>query len=582
MIYKGIAVSSGLGVAKCLMLVEPDSNDHIKGNKEEWHSEEQKTKLTEAFTKAVIQLETIKQRAEAKGGVDWIEIIESQIMLVKDPALSKSMSEKIELQHVFASEAVQKTIDEQVSIFESIDDDYLKERIQDVQDIGRRLLNNVLGIEEKDISNLEEDVILAGKLITPSQIASADREKVKGIVTESGGKTSHTAILAKNMEIPAVFGCAGICDSLKDGLLIAVDGSEGTVLTEVTPEREAALRIDINKRESVKTSLKEMAIKPTLTKDGVAVKLFVNIMSPDDVYKALEVGADGVGLYRTEFLFMDRHSAPTEEEQYKAYRQVLEAMGDRPVTIRTMDIGGDKEIAYLNLPKEENPFIGYRAIRICLNDIPLFKTQLRAILRASIHGKALIMYPMISSVEEVRAANAILAEVKEELQEEGAKFDEQIPVGIMIEVPSAAVTADILIKEVDFFSIGTNDLTQYTLAVDRMNEKLNALYNPYQPGVLRLIDKVISTAENAGGAKFSAMCGEFAADPMATLLLLGMGLHEFSVNPSSLLRIKKLISLADMAFAKEVVQKAMELSTAAEIEDYLRKVTSEVMGEYFY
>jgi len=320
--------------------------------------------------------------------------------------------------------------------------------------------------------------------------------------------------------------------------------------------------------------------QPARTRDGHTVELAANIMGPDGAVKAAKLGADGVGLFRTEFLFMDRTSPPSEEEQYEAYSKALKALPGKPVIIRTMDIGGDKEIAYLNLPKEENPFLGYRAIRICLQDKPLFKTQLRAILRAGVHGRALVMYPMIASLEEVRAANQLLQESKDELRAEIQAFDENLQAGIMVEIPSAAVTADLLIDDVAFFSIGSNDLTQYTLAVDRMNENISSLYNHFQPGVLRLIRMVIETANRAGRGKFAGMCGEMASDPLATLLLLGMGMTEFSVNPSALLKIKKIITSVDMEYAREVAEKAMKLSTADEISTYLAEAIPAELREY--
>lgn len=580
MIYKGIAVSPGLILAKCLILEEQEPGTFNRKLACQSDVEPEKAKVNAAIEKVSACLEAVREKAEADGASDSAEVVETHIMLLQDPMLLDAVMCKIEKDLISAPGAVQQTIEEQAALFENMEDPYFKERSQDVRDIGRRLMNTLLGIEEKEISNLKEDTILVSKNITPSQMAAADKKRVKGIISETGGKTSHTAILARNMEIPAVFGCSGISGELDDGVLVALNGSIGTVLTELTSEQETELSAEIEKMSRIRAVLKEMADKPSKTKDGVEISICANIMNPEDLAKVLEVGADGIGLYRTEFLFMDRSSAPTEEEQYSTYKRVLEAMGEKPVIIRTMDIGGDKEIDYLKLPKEENPFIGYRAIRICLNDKELFKIQLRAILRASAHGKAMIMYPMISSVEEIRAANAVLEEAKTELRCKGLKFDESIPVGIMIEVPSAAVTADILIKEADFFSIGTNDLTQYTLAVDRMNEKLSSLYNPYQPGVLRLIKGVIEASKKAGGQKFTGMCGEFAGDPAAAILLLGMGLDEFSVNQSSLLKIRKLISMVDMSFAKEVSEKAMELSTAKEIEEYLHKVTAEVMGEF--
>jgi len=386
--------------------------------------------------------------------------------------------------------------------------------------------------------------------------------------------------LANNMGIPAVLGCPGILDAIGDGELVSVDGDTGNVETQIDSGRLAEINDDIARRKAIKESLNELIDKPARTRDGVLVELAANIMNPEGAAKAAKLGADGIGLYRTEFLFMDRSSAPAEDEQYEAYAKVLKRMQGKPVIIRTLDIGGDKKIAYLNLPKEENPFLGYRAIRICLQEKALFMTQLRAILRAGVHGRALIMYPMIASVEEVRAANQILQEAKESLRTEGLPFDDALQAGIMVEIPSAAVMADLLILEAAFFSIGSNDLTQYTLAVDRMNEKISKLYNHFQPGVLRLIRTVIETANQAGGGKFAGMCGEMASDPVATLLLLGLGLTEFSVNPSALLKIKKIITSVDMAYAREVASKAMQLSTADEIVSYLSAALPKELQDY--
>ena len=587
MVYKGIAVSPGLGLGKCLILKEMVLLSYSQQNPGCMDTEVEKNKVKDGILKAVMQLDSIKAKIEDKGAVDRGEIIEAQIMLLQDPTLLKNINSKIEqgMQSSLDStgicgiEAVQRVIDEQAEMFGNIDDAYLKERAQDVRDIGRRIINAMTGIQEMDLLNLSEGTILVGHNITPSQMASIDRKRVKAIISEVGGRTSHTAILANSMEIPAVFGCSDICMKLSDGMLLSVNGSKGLVETELTLQRLEVLQTEIEKYVKQRAILEDMSQKPTLTLDGKKAELFANIMSPLDVVKVQKAGADGIGLYRTEFLFMDRKSAPGEEEQFQAYRQVVQAMQGKPVIIRTMDIGGDKNVEYLNLPKEENPFIGYRAIRICLNDKALFKTQLRAILRASAYGRTLIMFPMIGSIEELRSAKLILYETKEELNSEGIAFDGSIPVGIMVEVPSAAVMADILIKEADFFSIGTNDLTQYTLAVDRMNENLSGLYNSFQPGVLRLIKNVISAVDQEDKNKFAGMCGEMAGDPYATILLLGLGLHEFSVNPSSVLKIKKIISLVDMAYARKVVEKVMILSTAAEIEEYLHKVTKEVAGD---
>ena len=423
-------------------------------------------------------------------------------------------------------------------------------------------------------------MILVGREITTSQMASIDATKVKGIVAEVGSKTSHTAILANNMGIPAVMGCAGVLDALRDGELLLVDGDKGLVETSIDSNRRIMIESEMGRRKSLEENLWNLVDKPTRTRDGYAVYLDANIMDPAGAENAQQLGADGIGLYRTEFLFMDRATAPTEDEQYEVYTKVLELMQGKPVIIRTLDIGGDKNIAYMNLPKEENPFLGYRAIRICLDDTELFMTQLRAILRAAAHGRARIMYPMIASLEEVRAANRILEAAKESLRTEGTAFDDSLQAGIMVEIPSAAVTADLLIREAAFLSIGSNDLTQYTLAVDRQNRKISSLFNPFQPAVLRLIRTVIETANRAGGGKFAGMCGEMASDPLATLLLLGLGLTEFSVNPSALLKIKNIITSVDRSYAQMVAAKVMQLSTADEIISCLKAAMPEDLQDH--
>jgi len=579
MIFSGIGAAPGLAVAKCLIVQPlPDVNTvtQVIG---ETQVEAEKARFTNAVQVALSQLTCIKDRSEAGGDATCAEVVGAQCMILDDPVLLDGVTERIE-QLQSAEHALKETVEEQAAILAALDDEYLRERAHDVRDIGNRILSVLMGVEQKDLSALEEDIILVGHDITPSQMASLDASHVKAVVAEIGGKTSHTAILANNMEIAAVLGCQGIVAAVKEAQIIAVDGSAGSVETELGVERREKLIQEIARRKASQAELRELIKLPAMTRDGVRIELAANIMTPDGAVKAARLGADGIGLYRTEFLFMDRTCMPTEEEQYQAYKEVLITMENKPVIIRTMDIGGDKEIAYLNLAKEENPFLGYRAIRICLQDKPLFMTQLRAILRAGVHGKALVMYPMIASIEEVREANLVMSEAKAQLKAEGVPYDAELEAGIMVEIPSAAVTADILIRETTFFSIGSNDLTQYTLAVDRMNERISYLYNSFQPGVLRLIRTVIETANRAGAPKFAGMCGEMASDPVATILLLGFGMTEFSVNPSSLLKIKKLIRSVDMEYAKQVADKAMQLSTADEITAYLKLAIPEEVRQY--
>ena len=524
----------------------------------------------DAVAQAVKQLESILQRARQRGDTIRTEIMEAQLLMLTDPTIEDEVREKISTRYFSAARAVQETIAEQAEILAGLEDPYLRERSADVRDIGMRLLAVLQGTPLLDLSALTDEVILVGHEITTSQMAALDTVNVKGIVAEVGGKTSHTAILAKNIGIPAVMACEGLLGSIRDGDRLALDGDKGIVETAINESRFREIKYELIRRAELRDALERLADVPTRTKDGFRVRLLANIIDPAGADKALQVGADGIGLYRTEFLFVNRKTAPTEEEQYEAYAAVVRTMRSRPVVIRTLDVGGDKELSYLNLPKESNPFLGCRAIRVCLRDPVLFMTQLRAILRAGVHGQALILYPMIASLDEVRTANRLLAEAKEALRAEGVAYDPNMKSGIMVEVPSAAVTADLLIRETDFFSIGSNDLTQYTLAVDRLNEKISSLYNPFQPGVLRLIRTAIDAAHRAGNGKFTGMCGEMAADPTGALLLLGLGLSEFSVNPSELLKVKKIITSVSRAYAQEAANQAMQLGTADEVHAFLK------------
>ena len=565
MLFRGIGAAPGLAVAQVLIIRQaPESVTVMQPIKRE-QVEVEVNLFRQAVDVAAAQLGAIMERARKAGDETKVEIIGAQRLMLTDPTIEDEVRDKIGTRFYSAIGAVSETVEEQAELLSGLEDPYLRERAADVRDIGYRLTAILQGTPEQDLSTLAEEVILVGREITTSQMASIDATKVKGIVAELGGKTSHTAILANNMGIPAVMGCAGVLDALRDGELLLVDGDKGLVETSIDSNRRIMIESEMGRRKSLEENLWNLVDKPTRTRDGYAVYLEANIMDPAGAENAQQLGADGIGLYRTEFLFMDRATAPTEDEQYEVYTKVLELMQGKPVIIRTLDIGGDKNIAYMNLPKEENPFLGYRAIRICLDDTELFMTQLRAILRAAVHGRARIMYPMIASLEEVRAANRILEAAKESLRTEGAAFDDSLQAGIMVEIPSAAVTADLLIREAAFFSIGSNDLTQYTLAVDRQNGKIGSLFNPFQPAVLRLIRTVIETANRAGGGKFAGMCGEMASDPLATLLLLGLGLTEFSVNPSALLKIKNIITSVDRSYAQLVATKVMQLSTAEEI-----------------
>lgn len=569
--YRGIAASPGIEIGKAFLLKESEIKINSERIAEEKVSAELK-KLEDGIEKSKEQLTTIKEKAERKLGADKARIFDAHIMLLEDPVFIDEIKGKIKNERLTADNAVHEVVKNYVEMFQSMEDEYMKERALDIKDVGERIIKNILGIPIISLTELSEDVIVIARDLTPSDTAQMDKEKVKAFVTDMGGRTSHTAIMARSLEIPAVVGLGSISIEVEHGDIIIVDGNEGLVY--VNPDEETLNRYNYLRLEykKYKEELKKLRGLPAVTKDGERkVELAANIGTPKDVKVALENGAEGIGLYRTEFLYMDRDNLPDEEEQFIAYKEVAEAMNPRPVIIRTLDIGGDKKLLFLKMPEELNPFLGWRAIRMCLDNPQLFKVQLRAILRASTFGKIKIMYPMISSLSEIRRANAILEEAKEELRREGKPFDENIEVGIMVEIPSAAVAADILAKEVDFFSIGTNDLIQYTLAVDRMNEKIASLYEPFHPAVLRLIKNVIEASHKAG--KWTGMCGEMAGDPLAAPILLGLGLDEFSMSATSISQVKKVIRSLTYDEARKIAQRALEIEDPIEI----RKMVKEVL-----
>ena len=529
-------------------------------------------KFATAMAATLKQLDTIRQKALVDMGADEAAIFEAHMQIAQDPSLSDGIKALVESSKMNVVAATAQTIETFAAIFIGMDDPYMRERGADIKDIGDRLMRNMLGMNPRGLSHISGEVIIVAQDLAPSDTASLDKSVVKGIVTAAGGPTSHAAIMARTLEIPAVMGVGDI-EGFADDVRAVVLGTDGEVITEPSDEewdrytKEAALFQEELKR------LKDSANLEAVTKDGHHVDLFGNIGKSKDADHALTMGAQGIGLYRTEFLYMENDELPTEDVQFEEYKKVAEAMHGNPVIIRTMDIGGDKELKCLDLPEEMNPFLGYRAIRISLNRPDIFKVQLRALLRASAFGDIHIMYPMIASVEEVKAANEMLDECKEELIAEGVAFNTDIKVGIMIEVPAAAVISPILAKYVDFFSIGTNDLCQYTLAVDRMNEAIGNLYQPLHPAVLRLIKHVIDASHDQG--KFTGMCGELAGDERATLLLLGMGLDEFSMSAISVPHIKKLVRHVSYQEAKALADEALQKPTAAEIEQLIQAFLAE-------
>ena len=522
---------------------------------------------------AVEQLNSIHQRALKSLGEEKAAIFEGHLMILEDEELEEEIIDYLRSNKVNASVAASKIIDQQVEMLSEIDDEYLKERAGDIRDIGNRLIKNILGMHIVDLGDIAEESILVAYDLTPSETAQLNLEKVLGFITDIGGRTSHTSIMARSLELPAIVGTNDVTARVNTGDYLILDAVNNRVYVNPTQAEIDELKTLEAKLAEEKAELAKLKDLPAVTLDGHKVEVVANIGTIRDCEGAHRNGAEGVGLYRTEFLFMDRDQLPSEEEQFIAYKEVVEAMEGRLVVLRTMDIGGDKELPYLNLPKEMNPFLGWRAIRIALDRREILRAQLRAVLRASAFGKLAVMFPMIISVEEIRELKSVLETLKAELRAEGKAFDENIQVGVMVETPSAAVNAKFLAKEVDFFSIGTNDLTQYTLAVDRGNELISHLYNPMSPSVLGLIKQVIDASHAEG--KWTGMCGELAGDERATLLLLGMGLDEFSMSAISVPRIKKLIRHVNYQEVKALADEALQKPTATEIEQLIQAFLAE-------
>ncbi len=570
---KGIAASPGIEIGKAYVVKHEQVVVDTSPIKKEDVGKEMK-RFKDALKITKLQIEKIKVKAQKELGSEKAKIFDAQLMALEDPVFMDEIKSKIGNELITADNAVSQVAKSYIAEFSNVEDEYLKERAADVKDIGERLIKNILGISA-DAFSLEQEAIIIAKDLSPSDTAQMDKDKVKAFATDIGGKTSHTAIMARSLEIPAVVGLKDATKKINMGDIVIIDGNEGVIYAN--PDDETIKRYEKLKEDYFDNlrELKQLRDLPAQTSDNLRrVEISANIGTPKDINGALENGAEGIGLYRTEFLYMDKQSLPTEEEQFAAYRQVVEKMTPRPIIIRTLDIGGDKKLPYLDMPDELNPFLGWRAIRICLDRPDILKTQLRAILRASAYGKTKIMYPMISGVEEVREANKILDEAKHELKDEGIAFDKNLEVGIMVEIPSVAVTADILAKEVDFFSIGTNDLIQYTLAVDRMNEYISHLYEPLHPAALRLIKNVIDSSHKEG--KWAGMCGEMAGDPLVAPILLGMGLDEFSMNASSIPRVKKVIRSLTYDKAKEIAGKALSMSEPSDIWAIMKEIIEKI------
>lgn len=561
MLKQGIIASPGIAIAKAFVYDKVEV-EVVKKAIEDVSAET--ARLDKALSDSKEQILKIKEKAERDLGAEEAEIFEAHAMVLDDPEFVDSIKGEISAGNVNAEFAIQTVTDRFYAMFDAMDDPYFSARAADIRDVGTRVLNNVMGIENIDISCLDEDTIIVADDLAPSDTAQMDKVHVKGFATNIGSRTSHTAIMARSLEIPAVLGLGDIVASVENGDIVVVDGLTGEVAVNPSEEELAAYREKEADYKAYVKELSELKDQKAETTDGHVVELVGNIGSPADVEGVHKNGGKGVGLYRTEFLYMNSDVMPDEETQFEAYKAVIESFGGDPVIIRTLDIGGDKKLPYLPLEEEMNPFLGFRAVRLCFREVDMFKTQLRAILRASVFGKALVMFPMISGVAEVRQAKGILKECMAELDEKGIAYDKELKVGVMIEIPSAAVTADIIAKEVDFFSIGTNDLCQYTLAVDRMNQEVSYLYNPLHPAILRLVKNVIDASHKHDG-KFTGMCGEMAGDPVATLILLGLGLDEFSMSASSIPQVKKIIRSVSFADAKAIAEEALNLETGEEI-----------------
>ncbi|HCZ8148888.1 TPA: phosphoenolpyruvate--protein phosphotransferase [Staphylococcus aureus] len=560
-LIKGIAASDGVAIAKAYLLVEPDLT--FDKNEKVTDVEGEVAKFNNAIEASKVELTKIRNNAEVQLGADKAAIFDAHLLVLDDPELIQPIQDKIKNENANAATALTDVTTQFVTIFESMDNEYMKERAADIRDVSKRVLSHILGIELPNPSMIDESVVIVGNDLTPSDTAQLNKEFVQGFATNIGGRTSHSAIMSRSLEIPAIVGTKSITQEVKQGDMIIVDGLNGDVIVNPTEDELIAYQ---DKRERYfvdKKELQKLRDADTVTVDGVHAELAANIGTPNDLPGVIENGAQGIGLYRTEFLYMGRDQMPTEEEQFEAYKEVLEAMNGKRVVVRTLDIGGDKELSYLNLPEEMNPFLGYRAIRLCLAQQDIFRPQLRALLRASVYGKLNIMFPMVATINEFREAKAILLEEKENLKNEGHDISDDIELGIMVEIPATAALADVFAKEVDFFSIGTNDLIQYTLAADRMSERVSYLYQPYNPSILRLVKQVIEASHKEG--KWTGMCGEMAGDETAIPLLLGLGLDEFSMSATSILKARRQINGLSKNEMTELANRAVDCATQEEV-----------------
>ncbi|SJZ80990.1 phosphoenolpyruvate--protein phosphotransferase [Pilibacter termitis] len=561
---KGIAASDGVAVAKAYLLVQPDLSFE-KVSVED--TEAEKARLDDALAASTSELQAIRNKAAQSLGEEEAQVFDAHLMVLADPEMTGQIKDSIEANKVNAESALKEVTDMFISIFEGMDDNaYMQERAADIRDVTKRVMSHLLGVKLPNPAMINEEVVVVAHDLTPSDTAQLDRNFVKAFITNIGGRTSHSAIMARSLEIPAIVGTNNVTDLVKEGDIIAANGITGDAIINPTDSQIEEFKAAGDAYTAQKAEWALLKNAETVTADGKHFELAANIGTPKDVAGVVDNGGEAVGLYRTEFLYMESNDFPTEDEQYEAYKAVLEGMNGKPVVVRTMDIGGDKELPYFDLPHEMNPFLGYRALRISISEEgnQMFRTQLRALLRASVHGKLRIMFPMVALLNEFRKAKAVFEEEKANLKAEGVAVSDDIQVGIMIEIPAAAMIADRFAKEVDFFSIGTNDLIQYTMAADRMNEQVSYLYQPYNPSILRLIKNVIDAAHKEG--KWAGMCGEMAGDQTAVPLLVGMGLDEFSMSATSILKTRSLMKRLDTNKMKELADKALtECDTMEEV-----------------
>ena len=560
---KGIAASSGITIAKAYKLETPQ----ITIEKKDSNPQEEIEKFKNALAASRKDIETIKERATGKLSDEELEIFDAHLMVVDDPAMSDEVISMIENEKVNAEYALDVVSNNYISMFESLDDEYMRERAADIKDVTTRIKYHILGVDVADLSLIDQEVIVVSHDLTPSDTAQLDKKFTKGFATEIGGRTSHSAIMARSLEIPAVVGIASVMSEVKHGDLLILDALKGQLIVNPDEKTIEQYQEKAEKYQKEVAALKVLKDKETITTDGHKVEIVGNIGTPDDVAGVIDNGGEGVGLYRTEFLYMNSTELPTEEQQFEAYKKVLVAMNGKPVVVRTLDIGGDKKLPYLPIDPEMNPFLGYRAIRLCLDRKDIFRTQLRALLRASAYGKLRIMFPMIATIDEFVSAKALLEEEKEKLVKEGVEVGQDLQVGMMVEIPAAAVLADEFAKYADFFSIGTNDLIQYSMAADRMSEKVSYLYQPLNPSILRLIKLTIDGAHSQG--KWCGMCGEMAGEPDAMAVLMGLGLDEFSMSATSILKARSIANSISYQEMQQLAAKAVKCQRAQEVLDLI-------------